>query len=302
MRSIDGHPTWSTGTVTGRIVFVEDSLARAGEITRLLDLFRSGGAVRSGKKVSRLVIADEEFWDPVTALARITGDTPVGQEPGPNAQRWDSSDQLFMDCWDRDALDERSPTRSTFFALDLLRGLQGVAEAGFAVPRVIVHSRGMSDDLLRAALSEFLSARIRIRVPDESPVIRWRRDLRSEALGSGALWAMFDRSALERNLDLVLGGDRSAALGEPGTASPVWEQIAPTSCLGSFHCALRDECPDIWERFIIDRGDTAPTVDGAAVARITRVAKRYLELQTTWGTRGYRGYLAIARALANPGL
>ncbi|MBS1849011.1 MAG: hypothetical protein JST73_12115 [Actinobacteria bacterium] len=293
-----------------RLIFVEDSLARATEIRRLLDLYRSGAAIRDGRNVPRLVIAGEEFWDPDTALARITGGAGPDGPPGPGADTWDPSGRLFMDCWDRDAMDpEVSNARSTFFALDLLRGLRNLREHGRAVPRVVVHSRGMRDDLLRAALAEFTTGRRQFRVPDATPVVRWRLETPVDPSKS-VIWAMFDRSALERDLDLILAGDRSSAMTSPRPDSPVWDQIRPTSCLASFHCALRDECPDVWEEFVIGRASGEPgarsnrplksSLNAAAVARVTRIANRYLELDDSWGARGYRGYLAIARALANP--
>lgn len=291
--------------MSGRIVFVEDSLARATEIRRLLDLYRSGAALRDGGRVPRLTISNEEYWDPRTALERIGGGVAAADWPGADAERWDPDDQLFMDCWDRDAMDESvSEYRSTFFAVDLLRALRARREAGGQIPRVVVHSRGMGDDLLRAALSEFVRPRKRIRVPDATPVVRWRLDLGGDPSDS-VIWAMFDRTDLERNLDRILGGDRSAAMLPPSAESPVWAQVLPTSCLASFHCAVRDECPDIWDRFVLGRRATAlrgvkDGLDTAAIARVTRIAHRFLELNESWGVRGYRGYLSIARALANP--
>lgn len=304
--------------MTGRLVFVEDSLARATEIRRLLDLYRSGMAERAGRRVPAMSIAAEEYWDPETALARIRGGRAPDDPGGPSAEVWDAHDQLFMDCWDRDSMDAAvSRTRSTFFALDLLRSLRSAAEAGRTIPRVIVHSRGMKDDLLRAALTEFTVTRRKIRVPGATPVVRWRLDLDGDTSGA-VIWAMFDRTDLERNLDRILDGDRAGAMGPPARDSAVWAQIRPTSCLASFHCAIRDESPDVWDRFVIGRGDAwggrnrghpspygagpsgPAALDTAAIARVTRTAHRYLELNEAWGARGYRGYLAIARALANP--
>lgn len=231
-----------------------------------------------------------------------------------------------MDCWDRDAIDEGvGGYRTTFVALDLLRAFRGVAEAGGTVPRVIVHSRGMSDELLRAALAEFTVPRLKIRVEGETPVVCWRLDVRHKpskggrdeagaAEGDGVIWAMFDRTELERNLDRILAGDRSGAMGVPGATSAVWSQILPTSCLASFHCAMRDECPEIWDSFVLSRSAVSERVedrdgpsgfgrlqlDATEVARVTRIARRYLDLNESWGVRGYRGCLNIARALANP--
>ncbi len=290
--------------MSGRLVFVEDSLARAAEIRRLLDLYRSGDARRDGRPLPPLAIAAEEYWDPVTALDRIGGGSSPEDPPGSAAVRWDADDQLFMDCWDRDAMDDSiSTARTTFFALDLLRSLRSAAEAGQVVPRIIVHSRGMSDDLLRAALGEFVRTRRRVRVPGASPVVRWRLDEDGDSTGA-VIWAMFDRLSLERNLDRILAGDRSARMEPPAADSPVWAQMEPTSCLASFHCAVRDECPEVWGRFVVGRGAGAfgdLRVDDASIARITRAAKRYLAVRDSWGRRGYKGYLAIARALANPG-
>lgn len=297
--------------MTGRLVFVEDSLARATEIRRLLALFRSGMAQRDGRRVPAMAIAAEEYWDPETALEHINGRNAVGGHV--DAERWHPDDLLFMDCWDRDSMDPAvSRSRSTFFALDLLGALRSILEAGGTVPRVVVHSRGMKDDLLRAALTEFTVTRRKIRVPGAAPVVRWRLDDTGDTAGA-VIWAMFDRSDLERNLDQILNGDRSAAMTPPGTDSVVWDQILPTSCLASFHCAIRDESPEVWDRFVITRAPSwsergspargragADPVDAAAIARVTRTAHRYLELNEAWGARGYKGYLAIARALANP--
>lgn len=307
---------WSTGEMSGRLVFVEDSLARATEIRRLLDLYRSGLAERAGERVPAMSIVTEEYWDPDMALARLGGDTTRAE--GVVAEGWDSDDLLFMDCWDRDSMDATvSSVRSTFFALDLLRALRSSAEAGRAIPRVIVHSRGMKDDLLRAALSEFTVTRRKVRRPGATPVVRWRLDASGDTSGA-VIWAMFDRTDLERNLDRILVGDRTAAMAPPGPDSVVWAQIQPTSCLASFHCAIRDESPDVWDRFVIGRRKTSMRpdpaarghnsaaasaeahLDTAAIARVTRTARRYLELNDAWGARGYKGYLAIARALANP--
>ncbi len=260
-----------------------------------------------------MAIAVEEYWDPETALERIGGSSAGGDRLGADAAVWDEGDLLFMDCWDRDSMDSTvSRSRSTFFALDLLRTLRSALEAGRTIPRVVVHSRGMKDDLLRAALTEFTVTRRRIRVSGAAPVVRWRLDDTGDTAGA-VIWAMFDRSDLERNLDRILGGDRSAAMAPPGTGSVVWDQIRPTSCLASFHCAIRDESPDVWDRYVIrsapswsERGSPAlgragsEPLDAAAIARVTRTAHRYLELNEAWGARGYKGYLAIARALANP--
>lgn len=293
--------------VTGRIVFVEDSLARATEIRRLLDLYRSGTAVRDGRRVPRLAISNEEYWDPGTALQRIGGGVPAEQWPGPDAETWQPGDQLFMDCWDRDAMDASvSRYRSTFFAVDLLRALRAQREAGQVIPRVVVHSRGMRDELLRAALGEFTRTRHKVRFPGETPVVRWRVGGADDVSGA-VIWAMFDRTELERNLDRILGGDRGAAMRRPGPDSPVWTQVHASSCLASFHCALRDECPEVWDAFVIGHGpgEVGPGsgrrgLGTAAVARVTRIAHRYLDFNESWGVRGYRGYLALARALANP--
>lgn len=303
--------------VAARIVFVEDALARVSDIRRLLDLYRSGEAVRDGRRVARLAISNEEYWDPPTAMARIGGGAGPGDPPGPDAEEWHADDLLFMDCWDRDSMDASvSNVRSTFFALDMLRAVRAAAEAGRTIPRVIVHSRGMKDDLLRAALNEFTLTRRKTRVPDATPVVRWRLDDTGDTSGA-VIWAMFDRTDLERNLDRILGGDPTAAMAPPGADSVVWEQILPTSCLASFHCAIRDESPGVWDRFVIGRGDwwgraaasrdrdavvdgNRAQLDTAAIARVTRTAHRYLELNEAWGARGYRGYLAIAKALANP--
>lgn len=126
---------------------------------------------------------------------------------------------------------------------------------------------------------------------------------------------MFDRTDLERSLDRIIGGDRSAAMYPPSAESSVWAQVLPTSCLASFHCAIRDESPEVWDRFVIGRSGpltgrdrvtgertdvSARQLDTAAIARVTRTAHRFLDLNEAWGARGYKGYLAIARALANP--
>lgn len=285
--------------MVGQIVFVEDSLARVTEIRRLLDLYRSGGAVRDGARLAPMRIAPEQYWDPSFALERITGGANPDSPPNEVAQTWSADDLLFMDCWDRDALDDQH-ARSTFFALDLLRGLRSTVEFGRPIPRVIVHSRGMSDDLLRAALAEFVTARRQVRVPGESPVIRWRRDLGAPSDG-GVIWAMFDRSDFERNLDAVLHGDRTRALREPDSVSPLWDQIEPSSCLASFHCVLRDECPDVWTSVVAGRPDVPYALDDTDIARVTRIAKKYLAFNEAWGARGYRAYLSLARQLANPG-
>lgn len=293
--------------VAGRIVFVEDSLARATEIRRLLDLYRSGAAMRDGRRVPRLSISNEEYWDPGSALERIGGAAPFADRPDADAEIWDADDQLFMDCWDRDAMEESvSRYRSTFFAVDLLRALRVQQEAGRTIPRVVVHSRGMQDDLLRAALSEFTRTRHRVRVPDATPVVRWRLADAADEAGA-VVWAMFDRTDLERNLDRIIAGDRDAAMQPPDASSAVWAQVHPTSCLASFHCAVRDECPEVWDAFVIGRGRDEVVPGGgrrglgtAAIARVTRIAHRYLDFNESWGVRGYRGYLALARALANP--
>lgn len=291
--------------VAGRIVFVEDSLARVVEIQRLLNLYRSGEAVRAGEPVPRLVTSNEEYWDPITALQRISGGAQPDEAPGSQAEVWDADDQLYMDCWDRDAMDPAvSISRSTFYALDLLRALRGAREAGRTVPRVVVHSRGMNDDLMRAALAEFTVTRRKVRVEGATPLVRWRLDEHGDTAGA-VIWAMFSRVDLERNLDLIIGGDRSEAMDPPDAHSAVWTQILPTSCLASFHCAIRDECPEAWEAFVLrstTRGDGSRVgrLDSAAVARVTRAAHRYLELNDAWGARGHKGYLAIARMLANP--
>ncbi len=241
-------------------------------------------------------IVNPTMWDPITARANITGGGDIFDPPLNGAENWEQGDWLFLDCWDRDALDETSakPTRSAFFALDLLIALRSAREAGTMTPRVVAHSRGMHDNLVRATLAEFLYPRHQ----PEPGRDKWRVTPSKEP---GILWAMYDRTDMEDELgDIVLNGKRTKALAPPKKPSTEWDFVGPQSCLATYHCKVRDSAPDAWRDNVVSTSGKIQAGE-TEQKQIVRLAERFLD--TPPGRKlGYAELLRLVRSIANPQL
>lgn len=267
-----------------------------------------GGA----SETSRIVAVDDEFEgirrmiDAHTTLRSQRGLPPIVAQPistalaqlrDLDADHWSASDLMILDCLDRNGLvAEPGAPRTTFYALDVLTAVRQRRDAGRAVPRVVVFSRAMGDAFVRATLAEFVDGRRRVRVDEAKGVVRgWRVDVGARA---GELWAMYDRSEILDRLGALVGGDRTGSLLPPVASSSVWDEVQPGSCLASFHQELRSQYPDVWADRVI--GDGARSVSSTARTGIRRLGLRYLEPHPVRGRPTYKGYLAIARRIADP--
>lgn len=267
----------------GRTILVEDELGGVHEVLRRRQELALAGRSLAAPEV--LTVAE--------GLAAAT-------EGWSRGGAWRADDIVLLDCWDRDLPDDPTlPIRSTTFALDVLAALRTRQAQGDAIPRVVAYSRAMGDPLLRAALAEFAFPAVEVRVEDGDPMWQLRLDRSVQPFGPGnTLWAMFERSVLlDRVLEVVLG-DRSGAAEVPSPGDPVYADHLPTSCLASFHAALRDEHPDVWEDFVLGGAKPSSVAEWQRRA-INRLGRRYLEADPERGGT-YRGLIELARRLAQP--
>lgn len=267
----------------GRIILVEDELDGVEEVLRRRDeLSRDGRALAKPE---------------VLTVARALAAAESGASRG---LAWTAGDLLLLDCWDRDLADDHElPVRSTTFALDVLARLRARQAEGHEIPRVVAYSRSMRDPLLRAALAEFALPTIEVRVEGGDPMWQLRLDRSEPPFRAGSpLWAMFDRSVLlDRILEVVLG-DRAGAAEVPDPDDPVYADHLATSCFASFHAALRDEHPDVWDECVLG-GARPSSVPEWQRKAINRLGRRYLEVDPERsGT--YRGLIELARRIAQP--
>lgn len=194
--------------------------------------------------------------------------------------------------------------RQPFFALDLLAQLQAKDEEArrsggrATLPRVAAFSRGMHDEMVRAALSEFLHQRVDVRKPGGDVTWGKRLDVSPDAEG-GVLWAMFDRAVLRQNLYEVCAGEAKGAMAPPPEENPVWDEFLPNSCLASFHNEFRDMFPDVWRSEVLGSGQLS-SLSGATRKAISRLGHKYIESNPVRGNPTWRGYAEIARRLADP--
>lgn len=276
------------------LIIVEDEVDEMPLLRKSCDVAGQELAKRGGPAMPPF-----GFWGPTEALERIRGNPAAGEKP----VEWSGTELLAVDCWNRDATDDDDGFRSTFFALDLLDALRERKEANHPVPRVLAHSRGMGDAMLRAALGEFMHERERVELPAAAALgIKWGTRLSAPQRGepAGVLWAIFERSVLEENLLAIMEGDLAGAASLPLPSDPVWSEFLPSSCLASFHREVRDDYPEAWRDHVLARHPVRKLTDRERTG-IRRAGYRYLEPNEARGRPSYKGYVEIARRLAMPG-
>lgn len=240
-----------------------------------------------------------ELWTTTQAIDSIRGRPGAGDRRTIRPHQWDGTECLLIDCWDRDAVDVPvNSFQSTFFALDLLAAIRDRKEAGEEVPRVVAYSRAMRDELVRAALGEFTQRRIGVRIDRDGVTVGKRLELSPEPFSEvGVLWGMFERDSLPDHLLSIADGDRTGSLAPPPPASVVWDEFLPNSCLASFHNGLRDRFPDVWRTCVL--GDEMQA-NRATTKGVRRLGLQYLEPNPARGRPSWKGYVEIARRLADP--
>jgi hypothetical protein len=208
---------------------------------------------------------------------------------------------LLIDCLDWEgARQPRAGSRTVAFVLDLLAQLRRLQAEGTPVPRVVTYSLGMSRPALRAALSEFQAPTIEISIERDEVKTGLRRDRSAGAdRVGGPLWAMFDRDVLIEHLHDVAQGVPTGALGPLPDDHPAWADVTSASCLASFHSELRDRMPSVWDSHVLGPVNRT-ALEGKEKRRINRMALEFLEPNPERGRPTYKGYLELARQLANP--
>ena len=272
-----------------RLIVVEDDL-RALEVFRDAHAATMSQLAKAGGSLPPIVFRSSDTAMRICRLARGGGELP-----------WESTDCLLIDCLDWEgARQPRAGSRTVAFVLDLLAQLRALQAEGTPVPRVVTYSLGMSRPALQAALSEFQAPTIEITLNRDDVPKGLRRDRSPNAdREGGLLWAMFDRDVLIEHLHDVARGVPTGALGPLPDDHPAWADVTSASCLASFHSELRDRMPAVWDSHVLGPVNR----NGLEVRekkRINRMALEFLEPNPERGRPTYKGYLELARQLANP--
>lgn len=272
-----------------RLIVVEDDL-------NSLEVFRNSydSTVRRLAKTGGS-LPQMTPWNSGKALRIVNGARGGGPVP------WAASDCVLIDCLDWDGVRQpKQGSRTVAFILDLLAGFRDLQAEGTAVPRVVAYSLGMSRPALRAALSEFQAPTIRITINRDEVKTGLRRDRTPGAdQQGGLLWAMFERDVLLEHLHDVAQGVPTGAMGPLPDDHPAWAEVTSASCLASFHSELRDRLPAVWDSHVLGAVNRE-ALDTKTKKRINRLGLEYLEANPARRRPTYRGYLELARQLANP--
>lgn len=272
-----------------RLILVEDDL-RAIEVFLDAHLATMRRLAKAGGSIPPMIHQTSDKALRICRLARGGGSLP-----------WGSTDCLLIDCLDWEgARQPRAGSRTVAFVLDLLAQLRALQAEGTPVPRVVTYSLGMSRPALRAALSEFQGPTIEIPINRDGVPTGLRRDRSPTAdQEGGLLWAMFDRDVLIEHLHDVARGIPTGALGPLPDDHPAWADVTSASCLASFHSELRDRLPAVWDSHVLGPANRK-ALEVKDKKRINRMALEFLEPNPERGRPTYKGYLELARQLANP--